>query len=236
MTGRNVTAVIGGKKAVVFDLFHTLTALESTWGAGARFTHEMLGVSREAWDEQLQSRSRDRLVGAQQDAFAIVARMARAIEPSIPDERIRAATENRIARFAAALRQIPDETAAVLERLKARGKRLGLISNADVMEVQAWGESRIAPLFDSAVFSCAVGCAKPEPEIYQLSMRELGTSPAETAFVGDGGSNELEGAKNIGMTAIMIAGIIRELWPDRIADRQRHADFVIEKLGELVAD
>ena len=51
----------------------------------------------------------------------------------------------------------------------------------------------------------------------------------------DGGSNELEGARNAGMTTIMITGIIRELWPDRIADRRRHADFVIEQLTELTA-
>ena len=37
-------------------------------------------------------------------------------------------------------------------------------------------------------------------------------------------------------TTIMITGIIRELWPDRIAGRQRHADFVIERLGELIED
>ena len=236
MTDKAVTAIIEAKKAVVFDLFHTLTSLESTWGAGRRMTCEMLGVSREAWDEQLQRKSRDRLVGSKKNAFEIVAEMARAIDPSISDERINAATENRIAPFAAALHEIPDETSTVLECLKARGKRIGLISNADVMEVAAWGQSRTGHLFDSTIFSCVAGCVKPEKEIYELSLRELGVTPAESVFVGDGGSNELEGAKNVGMTTIMITGIIIELWPDRIADRQRHADCVIERLSELVAD
>lgn len=229
----SVGGLISAKKAVVFDLFHTLTSLESTWGGGHRMTCEMLGVSREAWDDQLQSKSRDRLIGAKKDALEIVAEMAHAIDPSISDERIRAATENRIARFAAALQEIPAENAAVLECLRARGKRIGLISNADVMEVAAWGQSRIGHLFDSTIFSCVAGCAKPEKEIYEISLRELGVSPAESVFVGDGGSNELEGAKSVGMATIMITGIIRELWPDRIAERQRHADFVIERLAEL---
>jgi putative hydrolase of the HAD superfamily len=232
---RSVSALIDAKKAVVFDLFHTLTALESTWGAGRRMTYEMLGVSREAWDEQLHRKSRARLVGAKMDPLEIVAEMAHAIDPSISDDRIRAATENRIARFAAALQEIPAETSVVLGELRARGKRIGLISNADVMEVAAWGQSRIGHLFDSTIFSCVAKCAKPEKEIYELSLRELEVSPAESVFVGDGGSNELEGAENVGMATVMITGIIRELWPERIAERQRHADFVIERLDELTA-
>ena len=76
---------------------------------------------------------------------------------------------------------------------------------------------------------------KPEKEIYELSLRQLSVSPAESVFVGDGGSNELEGARKAGMTTIMIPGIIRELWPERIAERQRQADVVIVRLAELVA-
>jgi putative hydrolase of the HAD superfamily len=236
MTDKTLISTVAAKKAVIFDLFHTLTSLESTWGGGTPMTCEMLGVSREAWDEQLQQKSRDRLVGRKQDAFQIVAEMARAIDPTIPDERIRVATTNRIARFAAALQQIPDETLSVLECLKSRGKRIGLISNADVMEVAAWSQSKVAHLFDSTIFSCVAGCVKPEKEIYELSLSELGVSAAESAFVGDGGSNELEGARAVGMTVIMIAGVIRELWPDRIAERRKHADFLIEQLRELIED
>lgn len=234
LSDQPAAGLIEAKKAVVFDLFHTLTSLESAWGGGRRLTCEMLGVSREAWSEQLLDKSQDRLIGAKHDAFEIVAEMARAIDPSIPDELIKTATENRIARFAAALREIPAETRIVLEQLKARGKRIGLISNADVMEVAAWGECPIGHLFDSTIFSCTVGCAKPEKRIYEISLRELGVLPEEAAFVGDGGSNELEGAKNVGMTAIMITGIIMELWPGRIAERQRHADSVVERLNELI--
>ena len=39
------------KKAVLFDLFHTLTALEISDKDG-KGTHEILGVSRDAWNEQ----------------------------------------------------------------------------------------------------------------------------------------------------------------------------------------
>ena len=233
MKDSGAAAIIDAKKAVIFDLFHTLTSLESTLGPNRRTTSEMLGVSREDWNDQLLRKSRDRLVGSKKDAFEIIAGMARAIDRSISDEKIKAASGNRIAQFAAALSAIPAETIAVLESLKKRGKRIGLISNADVTEAAAWGGSKIGHLFDSTIFSCVVGCVKPEREIYELSLRELGVSPDEAVFVGDGGSNELEGAKKIGMATIMMTGIIKSLWPEQIADRRRHADFVIEQLNEL---
>ena len=231
-----VTAVVRAKKAIVFDLFHALTSVESGWGGGLPCTSEMLGVDQKAWNEQLLVRSRDRLVGVKTDPFAIIAEMAHAIDPAIPEERIRVATENRMVRFAAAVTNIPAETVATLETLKAEGKLLGLITNADVMEIAAWEENRIHHLFDSTVHSCRAGMAKPEREIYELSLRELGVSAADAVFVGDGGSNELRGARDAGMTAIMITGIIREeLGSDAIETRRRQADFVIERLGELVA-
>jgi putative hydrolase of the HAD superfamily len=147
---------------------------------------------------------------------------------------IEQAVKNRIARFESALVGIPSEVRATIERLKSKGKRIGLCSNADVMEMAGWPRSPIAHLFDSTVFSCEAGCMKPEPEIYQKSLSELGAQPSETLFIGDGGSNELQGAKSLGMTTVMITGIIRELWPDRIESRKPFADFVIEKIPELV--
>ncbi len=232
----SVREVVRRKEAVVFDLFHTLTAIESSWAKGLPFTCDMLGVSREAWYEQLQRHSRARLAGEQRDPIRIISDMARAIDPAITDETIEAAVANRIRRFEAALLNIPDETVAVLRRLKSQGKRLGLISNADCMEVTAWDKSPIAAMFDTAVLSCSVGSVKPERKIYEICLNHLHVSPAEAVFVGDGGSSELQGAKAVGLTTVMIVGVIRELWPAEIETRKAHADFVIEHLSELVSD
>ena len=100
--------------------------------------------------------------------------------------------------FAAALIQVPDQTQSVLRALKSKGKKIGLISNADVMEVAAWSRCPVADLFDSTVFSCSVGWAKPEAEIYEIALKELAVIPSEAIFVGDGGSDELQGASERG--------------------------------------
>ncbi len=230
-----VASIVDGKKAVIFDLFHTLTSVEASSSQGLPSTSELLGVDVVAWNEQMMNKSRERLVGLKTDAFEIIAEMARAIDPTLSDERIKLASDNRLTRFRAAVLDIPEETVAVLRELKARGKRLGLITNADVTEVAAWGENRIHHLFDSTIHSCAVGLAKPDRQIYELSLRELDVEAADALFVGDGGSDELEGARRAGITAVMFTGVVQWLWPDRVAERAWQADYVIERLAELIA-
>jgi putative hydrolase of the HAD superfamily len=232
---RNARDAVREKKAVLFDLFHTLTSLETVPAAAEmRSTREILCVSREAWNEQLLERSHDRLIGRKTDEFQIIAEMARAIDPSIDDETIRRAAENRAARFAAALKGIAGETVEVLRALRATGKKLALVSNADVSEAAAWDKSPIAPLFDAVVFSCKVGYAKPERKIYEIALERLSVEPREAVFVGDGGSDELGGAKSVGIATVMMTGVVKRLWPGKIKARLPSADFVIENLNELV--
>jgi putative hydrolase of the HAD superfamily len=67
-------------------------------------------------------------------------------------------------------------------------------------------------------------------------MRRLEMQPDDCLFVGDGGSGELEGARRSGMQAVMITGIISEIWPERIESRSKQADFVITSLSELLVE
>lgn len=226
---------VQASKAILFDLFHTLTAKESSWSGGRRYTHQVLGFDRVVWDRQLLERSRDRLVGKWRDPYYIISTMARDIDPNISEQLIREAVENRTRVFADTLLGIPEENQQVVHELKKRGKLIGLISNADVMEAAAWQDSPIAPLFDSVVFSCHVGSAKPEPTIYQIALNELGIEADEAVFVGDGGSDELQGARDVGITPIMVTNVIREAWPDRVTQRMHQASYVIEHLNELLA-
>lgn len=226
--------IISDKKAVIFDLFHTLTARESTWSSGL-MTSDILGVAKEKWDEQLLEKSMDRLKGKERDPFVFVRQMAHAIDPQIPDELIERATRFRIERMKKAVTTIPEANITTLKKLKNQGMKLGLLSNADASEMAGWNESPISALFDSTVFSCEAGFVKPEKEIYEISLQQLSAHPKECVFVGDGGSRELEGAKVLGITTVFIAGVIRELWPDKIEPRRKIADFSIEGIDELIS-
>jgi putative hydrolase of the HAD superfamily len=232
MNAKNVIELVDRSAAVLFDLFHTLTTVESSWSGPATF--EILGVGQEQWHEQLLEKSRDRLAGRMKDPVEIVRSMAHAIDPRIGEDRIRIATDNRIRRFRSAMVNIPPGTLATLKLLRRRGKKLALVSNADVMEAARWPESPLKECFDAAVFSCDVGWVKPEREIYDIALGHLGVAARESVFVGDGGSGELDGAKAAGMTAVIVTGIADMIWPEKVQKHKRSADFVITHIEELM--
>jgi putative hydrolase of the HAD superfamily len=220
-------------QAVIFDLFHTLTSADAVRLPG-RGTSEILGVTREDWNNQLLVSSDDRLRGKITDPFLIIERMAHAIDPAIPDGRIREAVKNRIKRFRHAVTNIEDSTLSTLRELKKIGKLLGLVSNADVNEVTGWQDSPLKAYFDSVVFSCRAGYIKPEKEIYEIALKELKIAPEDALYVGDGGSDELAGAKKIGMHTVLTTHVIKELWPERIVKARQYADFEINELNGLI--
>ncbi len=220
-------------RAVVFDLFHTLTSADIMRVPG-KGTCEILGVSREDWNEQLLVHSDGRLRGEIKDPFQIIEKMAHAIDPSIKISTIEKAVKNRIERFRYSLTHIEEPTLNTLCTLKRTGKRLGLISNADVNEIIGWQGSPLEPFFDTVVFSCQVGYIKPEKEIYEACLKELHARPEECVYVGDGGSDELRGAKEVGMTTVMTVHVIKHFWPERIAANRVHADHVIDGIEELL--
>jgi putative hydrolase of the HAD superfamily len=220
-------------RAIVFDLFHTLTGLESEW-CNLPWTSDVLGIDRAVWNTALTVQSRWRVAGEERDPYRIVERLARAIDPSITDETLRIAVEIRIARFRHSLIRVPPANVETLRQLRAAGFRLGLISNADVMEVAAWADSPLAGLFDVEVFSCTAGCVKPEPAIFARCLDALDVAAAQSMFVGDGSSDELVGAKSVGMTTVLVSGVIQELWPDKIAARAAIADHHVVWVPEIL--
>jgi putative hydrolase of the HAD superfamily len=223
----------GMYRGIIFDLFHTLTGMESRWSEHPS-TCSLLGIDKTAWNHALWEQSRWRLIGEELDAVTIIRRLAHSIDPDVPLERIEDATHRRIDRFRHALRDIPVENVQTLQTLRAAGVRLALVSNADVIEIAGWSESPLAELFDTQLFSCFVGCAKPDLEIYQRCLRELDLTAAECLFVGDGGSNELVGAREAGLTTVLMSGVVAELWPEKIPSRLPSADYHIRAIPEVL--
>lgn len=220
-------------QAIIFDLFHTLTGPEEDW-SDLPWTSDVLGVDRGTWNDLLVSRSRWRLAGEETDPYVIVRTLARAIDPTISEDVIQKATQIRIQRFKDSLARIPPENVDTLRTLRAAGFRLGLISNADVMEVAPWQTCPLSGLFDIELFSCQVGLVKPEPAIYTRCVQALGMAPRECLFVGDGGSNELIGAQEAGMSTVFVSGVMASLWPDRVEERRATSDHHIHRIPDLL--
>ena len=220
-------------KAIVFDLFHTLTGFESEW-SDLPLTCEVLGIDRRVWNNAITTGSRWRLAGEERDAYRILHRLAREIDARITEETIRKAAQIRTRRFRDAFQRIPPANVETLKHLRRAGFGLGLVSNADASEVETWNDSPLAGLFDVEVFSCHCGHVKPEAEIFHKCIDALGRKPQECMFAGDGGSNELIAAREVGMTTVFVSGVIAELWPEYVAQRIPTADHHIAFVPEIL--
>ena len=89
-----------------------------------------------------------------------------------------------------------------LARLAARGHRMSVISNADGRVEQGMTELGLAHHFEAIFDSYVVGCAKPDPRLFEHAMSELGLEPAECLYVGDVYFIDVLGANRAGIAAI----------------------------------
>lgn len=228
-----VSEIIADSEVIIFDLFHTLVSVKSDGTAG-RNTSEILGLSGGDWTRLLWESSEDRLRHNDQDDVSIIRELAHRHDPSIPEAKIIEAARSRAARFHECLTNPPAQRVNAIRQLHERGHKLILLSNADVMEKRGWDASPFAPFFLNAFFSCDIGHVKPEIEAYRTALKLSVPDAANVVFIGDGGSNELQGAKCCGFRTIMTTEIIGELWPDLIPGRKIHADYIIGSLEELL--
>ena len=217
---------------MIFDLFHTLSTLVHA-GVGGPNLFELLGVSRERVNDALFVGSEARLTGRISDPAEVIADIARRCGVNPTREQCASAAAQRGRRFAESLRNVSPHILSTLDCLRDAGRRLALISNADVTEASGWEDSPLASRFDVALLSYRVGLAKPDPEIYHLCMRQLGATPDECVFVGDGGSNEFEGARRAGIPSICTTEFTRDIFPKRVDAHSAQADCVVAALFEL---
>jgi HAD superfamily hydrolase (TIGR01509 family) len=78
-----------------------------------------------------------------------------------------------------------DDTLPVLERLRAMGVRVVVLSNVGYDLAPVVERTGIAPLVDGLVMSQALGVVKPDPRIFQAALDRLGLPAAEVLMVGD---------------------------------------------------
>jgi len=230
----SIIDIVNNKNIILFDLFQTLVSL-NTPEIKSIATFEILGITKEEWENELFEGSRERLTGKIKEPFHIIKSIAHAINPDIQSDLITKTTNNRLIKFKKALMNVDIITIDTLKALKLKNKKIGLISNADFTEMSGWDESPLKNLFDSVIFSCNVGFAKPDKEIYEICLKKLGGCNKDVVFVGDGASHELYGAKQIGLTTIMITGFIKDIFTEKeIESRKINADYLIENINELI--
>lgn len=188
-------------QAVCFDLFETLM---TEWGHEKYLKSEMcadLGVDRALFDLYWEEKEQARYLGeiSFEDSLRYVCEQC---GRPVDDETVTRMTQWRIRTKSQCFEHVQPAVYELLNRLKAANLPLAIVSNCSAEEVVGMEESRLYPFFDQIILSYEAGLQKPDVRIYQEAARRLGVNPEACVFVGDGGSHELEGARQAGMTAI----------------------------------
>lgn len=100
-----------------------------------------------------------------------------------------------------------------LERIRAMGLTLGLISNFEAWLADLLESLGVASYFEIQVISGVEGVEKPDPAIFAIAVERAGVEPGQAAYIGDHPIFDIEAAERAGLRAVLV---------DR---RDRHRDL-----------
>ena len=154
------------KKAVLFDLFYTLAdprTLLETLECGP------LGLGPKEWAQYFWTPElcRRRALGGFKNGAELIDAACALLPFSVTEAQKAAVLEGRLTRMSKALTELQPGILETVNALRALGLKLAVVSNADIIDIEAWDRSPLAGLFDAVLFSCSIRLVKPEPEIYQ---------------------------------------------------------------------
>jgi putative hydrolase of the HAD superfamily len=187
-------------RAVIFDLWGTLVPFDTErWQRALALIAEALGIPCEEFECEWDRGYNQRLVSDLRASFESVCRSLGVTRADAIEDGFRLRVETYREMF------VPCEDAVTtLRELRARGYRTGLVTNCTSEDPKLLGESPLASLFDVEVFSCRTGLKKPDRAIYELATTRLGVDPQLCLYIGDGGDHELDGAREAGMSPVLL--------------------------------
>ncbi len=96
------------------------------------------------------------------------------------------------------------DTLPALRLLKGRGVPMGIISNYAKTLLDLLIQFKLDSYFDFVIISANEGVAKPNPIIFQIGLEAAGVMASEALYVGDNLMDDVVGANNVGMDALLI--------------------------------
>ncbi|MDA4112819.1 MAG: HAD-IA family hydrolase [Thaumarchaeota archaeon] len=230
-------------QSVVFDLFHTLVDPEVYRPEGFTRAYKIAEVLRLEDADQFAQWWREMEAQRHVNGSKKVAQYA---DEYLLKHTGRRCTQEELAQVNQIWGQMHDlallepryEVLSALRALHDRGVKLGLLSNIDEREAVNWTRSPLSPLFDVACLSFDIGYSKPSKEAYSLVLSRLGADASSSIYVGDGGHDELMGARKAGFGLVLfMKGFISRDGahsPETMKKREADADATIIDLNELV--
>ena len=119
-----------------------------------------------------------------------------------------------------------DDVVPTLQRLRAAGFKLAIVSNWDTPLDPLTERLGIAEYFDAIVAShdVRVRSEKPDPHIFNYALTAIGVSAEEVVHVGDTYAADIIGAKDVGIRPILL---------DRDGTQTGRWNETVQSLSEL---
>jgi putative hydrolase of the HAD superfamily len=198
-------------KAILFDLFETLITESGSVPTRASSLGPDLGCEREAFRIEWRAVRPHVKVGrlSFREALGNIAtRLGGHGDPAVVQRLLDARMREKAELFA----HIEPPVLTMIQRLRSRDVKLGVVSNCFAEDVVAWPRCSLARYFDCSLYSFEAGVAKPDPVIYLEATRRLQVDVRHTLFIGDGADDEFAGARQAGLRAYR-ARWFRRRWP-----------------------
>jgi putative hydrolase of the HAD superfamily len=135
-----------------------------------------------------------------------------------------------------------DGAKSLIEHLKNKGYKLGLISNTGrtpgITMRLVLEDHGLLKYFDSMIFSDEIGYIKPNRRIFEVSLKSLSIKADECAHVGDSMLLDVYGARSAGMKAIHFSKYSErfEKYAEKYYDtngRYEKPDYVVDSLCDI---
>lgn len=195
-------------RAVIFDMFETLiTHYDCPLYFGAQMAQDA-GIPEESFQALWRPTEGERSIG--KVTFEEIIERILKENDCYSEEVLETIVAKRVATKEECFKHLHPEILPMLSKLKDAGVLIGLISNCFSEETGVIRDSVLFPYFDAVYLSYEQGVQKPNAEIYRRCMKELGVKPEACLYVGDGGSHELEAARQLGMNAIQAVWYLKE--------------------------
>jgi len=119
--------------------------------------------------------------------------------------KIDASNEAIYSAWNAMLLDLPEQNIEFVKELKERYD-LYLLSNTNEIHLKAIFDhfpnySMLEPLFRKVYYSCRIGLRKPNADVFESVLKDIGTTPQNALFIDDS-PQHVEGAKSVGMHAL----------------------------------
>jgi len=217
---------------IFFDLFFTLITPQYN---DVRNENDVLGIAKEEWEKYAEDNELylERATGREKNPQKIIESIVEKMDIKVSESQKKEILELRKERFKTSIIDVDITIINVLLDIKKNGKKLCLISNADIIDVINWKESPLNDLFDDTIFSYEVGYLKPQHEIYEIALKKMNAIPRKCIFVGDGGSDELKGAKELVMKTIQTGYLLKKETKEHNLIK-KFADYYIEDFKEII--